>query len=386
MSFKSITRIGDLEASHDGCPESRLVEGDHRITIFGQPVGRIGDHYEAHSSSQEDEHRDYIKEGINAVKAWGIPIATVDSLVSTDGHGEDTHVLTGEDRCSVSTDWSRENGYENGFKANRERIESFPITGKEELILCMPDICDNMATLSLTETSAQGWLYLRAMFVKWLSGRASNIAESNENAFIIDIEWARKANSFEEKLQEIQNNILNDAAKRLLAKRLSDNLLITNTTTKFDFINENDDYKWRERATNQHQSRSISLFDELKNVDLGLIVALRGCSIYGLAKGSVQLMGDGRHRVNVETTGAILWDKFAFSVNSSWDRMPFSLGVWSCERKTFEPYVGGMLDDDDFNDFREKYDCGSDFIVTSNVHIFDSEVTGEFVYEDYVEN
>lgn len=62
------------------------------------------------------------------------------------------------------------------------------------------------------------------------------------------------------------------------------------------------------------------------------------------------------------------------------------MGVWSCERKTFEPYVGGMLDDDDFNDFREKYDCGSDFIVTSNVHIFDSEVTGEFVYEDYVEN
>lgn len=30
MSFKSITRIGDLETSHDGCPESRLVEGDHR--------------------------------------------------------------------------------------------------------------------------------------------------------------------------------------------------------------------------------------------------------------------------------------------------------------------------------------------------------------------
>lgn len=90
MAFKAITRIGDLEETHDGCPESRLVEGDHRITIFGQPVGRIGDHYEAHSSSQEDEHRDYIKEGIDAVKAWGIPIATVGCLVSTDGHGEDT--------------------------------------------------------------------------------------------------------------------------------------------------------------------------------------------------------------------------------------------------------------------------------------------------------
>ena len=81
MAFKAITRIGDLEASHDGCPESRLVEGDHRITIFGQPVGRIGDDYEAHSSSQEDEHRDYIKEGINAVKAWGIPIAIQASRV-----------------------------------------------------------------------------------------------------------------------------------------------------------------------------------------------------------------------------------------------------------------------------------------------------------------
>lgn len=42
MAFKAITRIGDLEEAHDGCPESRLVEGDHRITIFGQPVAASG--------------------------------------------------------------------------------------------------------------------------------------------------------------------------------------------------------------------------------------------------------------------------------------------------------------------------------------------------------
>ena len=171
MAFKAITRIGDLEASHDGCPESRLVEGDHRITIFGQPVGRIGDHYEAHSSSQEDEHRDYIKEGINAVKAWGIPIATVDCLVSTDGHGEDTHVLTGENRCSVSTSWRRENGYENGFKANRDRIMAFGPDETDKTILCLPDICETEAGRAENWATAQGWMYLREMFVRWFAGR-----------------------------------------------------------------------------------------------------------------------------------------------------------------------------------------------------------------------
>lgn len=383
MAFKAITRIGDLEASHDGCPESRLVEGDHRITIFGQPVGRIGDHYEVHSSSQEDEHRDYIKEGINAVTAWGIPVATVGCLVSTDGHGEDTHVLTGENRCSVSTDWSRENGYENGFKANRDRIMAFGPDETDKTILCMPDICDNMATnWSPTETSAQGWLYLRKMFVKWLSGRGNASAKSNKEAFFVNIEWAKKAGSFRTGLKAVEDRILSSEAKKLLSQRLRDDNLITDAAeTSFDYLCESDDSKWCYRAKHYHQSSFVSFKEEAVDLDLGLIVALRGCTIYGIAKGRVLLVADGLHSVIVEKTGAIIWDTFAFSKNSSWDSLQRSLGAWSCEDKRFTPF-GTSLKDDDFNDFRREYNCGDDFIVTSNVCTFSSGATGAFIYED----
>lgn len=125
------------------------------------------------------------------MKAWGIPIATVGCLVSTDGHGEDTHVLTGENRCSVSTNW-RENGYENGFMANRDRIKAFSPNETDKTILCLPDICDAEATRSENADTAQGWLYLRDMFVKWFSGYAQTNAFATPDAFFVDIEWAMR--------------------------------------------------------------------------------------------------------------------------------------------------------------------------------------------------
>lgn len=380
MSFKSITRIGDLETSHDGCPESRLVEGDHRITIFGQPVGRIGDHYEAHSSSQEDEHRDYIKEGINAVTAWGIPVATVGCLVSTDGHGEDTHVLTGENRCSVSTNWSKENGYENGFMANRDRIKAFSPNETDKTILCLPDICDAEATRSENADTAQGWLYLRDMFVKWFSGYAQTDALSNPDAFFVDIEWAMRSATIANAVQEVRETILSENAKKAIYSRLKTcNLIGNDASVPFDFMLVGQNSFWKYRIENQTQKASVKVSSEAKYRDWPVFIALRGCSVYGLVRGTINLLDDGRHQVTVSSAGAIIYDKFTFDNESVIFRY---LGSWNCRNKKFSyTIIGTDLFDEDFIKFRSEYNCGNDFVVTSDVYVFDDFKEYSFIYE-----
>lgn len=380
MAFKAITRIGDLEESHDGCPESRLVEGDHRITIFGQPVGRIGDHYEAHSSSQENEHRDYIKEGIDAVKAWGIPIATVGCLVSTDGHGEDTHVLTGENRCSVSTNWSKENGYENGFMANRDRIEAFRPNETDKTILCLPDICDAEATRSENADTAQGWLYLRDMFVKWFSGYAQANALASPDAFFVDIEWAMRSATIANAVREVRETILSENAKKAICSRLKAcNLIGNDESVLFDFMLVGQNNFWKYRIENQTQKSSVWALSEAWRREWPVFITLRGCSIYGLVRGTINLLEDGSHRVTVSSAGAIIYDKFAFDNESFVFRY---LGSWSCENKSFSyTVIGTDLFDEDFLNFMSRYNCGNDFVVTSDVHVFDDFKGESFMYE-----
>ena len=381
MSFKSITRIGDLETSHDGCPESPLVEGDHRITIFGQPVGRIGDHYEAHSSSQEDEHRDYIKEGINAVTAWGIPVATVGCLVSTDGHGEDTHVLTGENRCSVSTDWSRENGYENGFKANRDRIMAFGPDETDKTILCLPDICEAEATRSEDADTARGWLYLHDMFVKWFSGYAQTNALANPDAFFVDIDWAMTAPYISHAVEEVRGIILSDNAKEAIRSRLSLGKLIRDSeSVSFDFMLVGQNEQWKYRIGNQTQKAQAetSALGLLKG-DWPVYIVLGQSSVYGLVKGNINLLDDNRHQITITQAGAIIYDKFSFGNERTYSTW---LGPWNCEYKEFA-HVGGNIDlfDGDFFEFREKYNCGQDFVVTSDVYVFENFAATSFLYE-----
>lgn len=110
-----------------------------------------------------------------------------------------------------------------------------------------------------------------------------------------------------------------------------------------------------------------------------MFVALRGCTAYGVVRGTVSF-SDGKYIIKVESAGGVIYDEFSFNG----DRTDFwrFLGVWSCERKALAINTFGTpLFDDDFSSFRERHACGRDFVVTSDVYVFDGFQPEEFPYE-----
>ena len=126
--------------------------------------------------------------------------------------------------------------------ANRDRIKAFSPNETDKTILCLPDICDAEATRSENADTAQGWLYLRDMFVKWLVGRPLSNPTANPEAFLISVEWAMTAKSVSNAMRALRKTILTENAKNAIRSRLRRNNLITDkASTVFDFMLVGDD-------------------------------------------------------------------------------------------------------------------------------------------------
>ena len=104
----------------------------------------------------------------------------------------------------------------------------------------------------------------------------------------------------------------------------------------------------------------------------GMIAALDSHSIRALAKGSVKICDNGDREITVSELYLYVHDTFQFEGDDH-------LGCWSKHYLNYETIVVGTpneldkyveLSNQSFNNFREKYNIGGDFLVLSQTMQF----------------
>ena len=143
-------------------------------------------------------------------------------------------------------------------------------------------------------------------------------------------------------------------------------------------VGQNEQWKYRIGNQTQKAQAETSALGLLKG-DWPVYIVLGQSSVYGLVKGNINLLDDNRHQITITQAGAIIYDKFSFGNERTYSTW---LGPWNCEYKEFA-HVGRNIDlfDGDFFEFREKYNCGQDFVVTSDVYVFENFAATSFLYE-----
>ncbi|MDR1396854.1 MAG: hypothetical protein LBJ14_03905, partial [Desulfarculales bacterium] len=76
------------------------------------------------------------------------------------------------------------------FDRTKEDLQALgKLDDKDCLLLCIPDIALGMAEKEEDENERQGWLYLRGMMIKWLTGPVNRNANNDNDPFLIDWDW-----------------------------------------------------------------------------------------------------------------------------------------------------------------------------------------------------
>lgn len=196
------------------------------------------------------------------------------------------------------------------------------------------------------------------MFYIWFSGDDNKDALANSTPFKIDWKWLLKNERAKAAYDKIKENILNEAAIEILTKRLVETNKFTDKPENFDFIG--DPWKWKAM---HHQSRQLAAYNPyyLGEFD-DIMIALGACSLYGIAKGWIEPLKDGSHRIHIDEAAIGLYDAFNFDGNQV-------LGLWSCEQKKFLGWDWdnpNMLWNYNFNSFRNNRKKGNDFLVITD--------------------
>lgn len=212
-----------------------------------------------------------------------------------------------------------------------------------------------------------GWKYLSEFFYRWFSGKANNDATRNPTPSYVDLDWVLSYPRAREAYEDIKANILNEAAKNLLATRLKEQGLLTDKKEYFDFISAPPSM-WKSLY---HQRRGVGSPD--KSVVDGLLASLGKFNFYSLAKGWVEPLPGGGHRIHVTETAIVIVDKFDYGDEQF-------LGFWDGQdqENTLNPFGGDPLNNLNFRQFRDKYGYGDDFLV-----ITEPEPVEEFDREPY---
>lgn len=278
-----------------------------------------------------------------------------------------TRAVSAHDEVSVAAEAARA-GAQAARKERRrfERLYELVLregTELDRLLVCLPEIAAAMAERTKNSADRQGWLYLHEMFLKWFSGPANSNAENCDEPLWIDWDWLMRQEEARSLYTKLKETILNENARRALARMLLRDGKFTKQREIFDYTAA-DPRQW---AKAQHQfARGGGYSPELLVNMTGLFVALGEFSMYGFARGYVEPLPDGRHRIHVTGASAALHDTFNFDGNQY-------LGLWNCFDKKFEGILPDsddalMLENGDFRSFREKYGYGGNFLVITEPH------------------
>lgn len=288
----------------------------------------------------------------------------------------------------------------------------------DSLILCLADIAENEAKLAVNDEDREGWLYLRDMFLKWLSAKLDG--KRDDSPLIVKWDWLLKFRRVREAYNEFiqhpsnaKNTILNKAAKTSLGqilfnevpghdaekrtrlaeilKRLTRKITDDYDYIEFDFINAH----WDEWELLYYTLRSVdgwdfpeSLMAFLINHVEGLSAALSTFTLRALASGHAEKKDD-KWQIFVEKVGIFAHDIFNFGDSGS--TFHDALGCWNCRQKRFvllpSPIEADPLDSDVtclsnavFRDFSARYGFGRDFLVLSMPRIIELHKDNDYEY------
>lgn len=245
-----------------------------------------------------------------------------------------------------------------------------------EVLLCLPDIAESMATQANNADDAQGWLYLQSMFEHWFSGRDTNTSGSNPDPLWVDWEWVmgyKRAQysyaMFVDPNSQEAPHIANPAALQQLGQILQRNCYLTDKPRNFDFITT----PWTQWEDKYH---TLSAVPRGLAAD-GLMAAMDGFTLRALAQGQVAPNYKGGHTITVRKIAVFVHDRFQFEE----EKKPLAnfLGWWSCDHLdgayASEPKDNNgsyyAFNNKTFRNFRSQYGNGGDFLVLSQPHLVD---------------
>ena len=356
---RAVTRVGDKCTGHDDCPSVPLIEGDPTVLVNGKPIAVIGSKYQNHSGSNTKDHTPHIITGSSHVFVHGKPVARIGDLVSCGAT-----VAEGSCNVFIGDDEIHDNRYGAIHVKDKFFDESSEI---DRTILSMPEICESMANKTEDKKDKQGWIYLKQMFEKWLTGNALSIETSKldyKKAKILSFNWFNRFDRFVDVKQELIDNCLNEKGQTSLIKVLKENGYF-DAPREFDFIN----VSYKERDKYYFNQRSVDELDlSLHPID-GLSIAMGAFVINATAKGKVEKKSDGGYLITVDQIGLYAKDMFNFAGANN------LYLFWSYKDKDFSTNgIAGTLDDnyhwltnEDFNLFRKNTNNGEDFLIFSEV-------------------
>lgn len=253
-----------------------------------------------------------------------------------------------------------------GFEELLERLPEI-LQPVEELLLCLPEIAAAEAARAADKADRQGWEYLEKMFYRWLGGKANKDGNSCPDVFWIDRNWVLQFPKAKEKYEIVKQKILSENAKLTLVERLQSAGYLSDKREHFDFIS--DPFIWI-KYYHQSQKVEFSPFDINAGVYITdpLYRVFGDFDILGMARGWVEPLQAGGHRIYVQSAGVAVRDSFNFE-----DEFRFN-GFWSCINKSYLALIPGEVNaifNFTFNNFREKYGNGNDFLVATEPELVD---------------
>ncbi|SPT70981.1 DUF6402 family protein [Anaerobiospirillum thomasii] len=359
----AITRQGDTCTGHDDCPPSSLVGGESNVLIDGKPVGVVGSTYAPHGCDVHDPHSDVIASGSSTVFVNGKPVGRVGDAVSIGGF-----VASGSP--TVTVDSLGPDDIVNFVKCTNNYIDNVNNLSKvDEVIFYTPQIARHEALKdTLLEKDQKGWLELSKMLAKWISGPAyelqtSDVKNGTAPIFMMSLgyEWFSLYPRWLYEYRNLTINALNEKGKAQLVKYLKQ-LDIWKTGGFFDFSA----YLPKEWEKYYFNYKRV-LFADLHPYADGMTACLATHSIRALAKGNLTICDNGDREITVSELYFYVHDTFQFEGDDP-------LGCWSKHYLNYETIVVGSPDELDkyvelsnqsFNNFRQKYNIGGDFLVLS---------------------
>lgn len=366
-----ITRIGDKSTGHDACPPVPATSGERMFTVSGSPVVRVEDSYAPHGCPSHTAHSGVLAGGAPHMSTGGKPVGRIGDPVSCGGS-----VAQGEGTFTVG-DKGGENNRGQAFELVREAINAQ--TDKEKTLLFLTEIAENISSLVEMPRDRQGWSLLRIFLSRWFSGTACDDAESNPDVYWVDMDWilsyTRALSQYRVFIRE--SNLFSNAACETLAIILKNDGLLSDKLEYFNYtdppsVPQSGNRPWRKWKESYYQDTSVLI---VVMVD-GLTASMGDFNFRALAAGYTEPLSNGGHRITIERVSVFVWDSFNFHDAED------DLHYWSCKEKAFSlgsapNYIN--ITNASFQDFRKKYNRGSDFMILSTPRRIDG--IGPFQYE-----
>lgn len=249
-----------------------------------------------------------------------------------------------------------------GFILTPEREAEFERLRKEVLlqdnetfdtIFCLPKIAEAEAS-DRNPVDKLGWLYLKAMCEKWLSGLANEIAINNNEPLWVSMDWALSYYRTRCSWNKLIANLFSENAKLELFNSVKKAGLLTGKKEEFKFTKS----EWPEWESYYFQREPVFGMDAI--YPDGLMAAMGTFDLRALPDGTVEPSDNG-YRITVQNVAIYIHDSFNFEGYAP-------LGYWSCVHESFQnldPDEAVYLYNSDFRLFRETTNFGEDFLILS---------------------